>query len=154
MPLFSRKRPDNPQGMTDEMLFTSYQYRLAYMGRQLDDERARSVTVLELNGNYIVRSHTGRENTMNVAEFVSDDFEGADSGSIGSGRPTSYEAILGAIGRRLDTRAATNVAIIQTRSSYQIVGWEQGASGELLTSNPFEETIDNWTAQRLAGESS
>lgn len=153
MALFNRREPD-PAPVFRRGVTASYAGRLAFIGRRLDDDRCRAVVVLEMSGNYIVRAQNRVDNSMTLVEIVSDDFDAGVVSSSTEPPPSSYEVILGRIGQRLDQRVAANVAIVQTRSGYRIVGWERGFGGENQAYATFEESIDNWTAHRLAGGSS
>lgn len=142
MPLFGRKE-DRAAPVSQQGIPPNYQARCAFIGSRLDDERARAVVLLEINGNYIARFQKGAGGPMTTVEFLQDDIEGARPRTRGKPGSASYEAILGWIGRRLDQRVADNIVLIQTRSGYQIIGWKQGHAGEQLAYVPFEEAIDN-----------
>lgn len=151
MPLFKRKKPGNEPSVPPEAT-SDYSGRLALVGKQLDKKRHRSVAIVEVSENYIIRGIDPKSGIPKMAELLAEDFTQGDTSLSISPSPSSYESILAAIGKHLDSRAASNVAIMECPSCYQIVGWESGHSAGQLASLPFEATLDRHSLERLVSE--
>lgn len=147
MRLFNRRELDTAP-FTRQAVSPDYEGRLAFIGRLLDDQNCRSAVVLELSGNYIIRSTSRQTGELLLTELVLDDFEQGDVRSPIPPQPNSYETMLTAIGKTLDDRIAANVTIVEGQSRYHVAGWQRGYAGGSQGYVYFAETLDRFDLQR------
>ena len=153
MTLFRRSKPPaKPPGFKPETA-SVYETRLAVIGQRLDAEHFRSVCVLEIAGNYIVRALD--DGGLTLMEFVAEDFEAVDlsraprESQATTWLPGGYQATLRSVGRLLDNRTAAAIAVIEGPSALQILGYNVGHAGGQLAQLPFEITLDEWDLRAL-----
>lgn len=153
MPLF-RRRGEDAVPLPSDPLLLDYASRLRYIGRYLDNMKHRSIAILEVSGNFIVRSTDKSNDEPHLMEIVPEDFvEPVNTHRRHKVSPSSYEAMLSAIGRDLDERVALNIAIVEGPTTVQIVGWERGSAGDEVAYVLFDDEYDTPTLQRLGEES-
>lgn len=129
MPLFGSGKNNHPVDAGESPESRFYADRLAFIGRQLDGSRSRSVVIAEVSGSFIVRATDTRSGELRLMEVVEEDFVqsgGSSSFFAGQASADSYEALLGAVGTGLDSRVAANVGIVERRDQIQVVGWMHG----------------------------
>jgi hypothetical protein len=151
MQSFRRKKEDTAP-FERESVSSTYEDRLGYIGRMLDEEGCRSVSVVELSGAFILRATAKSNSTVFVSEVVAEDFEGGHVRLPFKPQPSSYEALFRAIGRDQDRRVAANIAIIERKASFEVIGWELGETISKQTYVVFNQLYDRATLQRLAEE--
>ena len=141
-----------------ERLAPSYQNRLRTIGRQLDIYGYHSITVLEIEGGFIVRANRQRARQPQALEFPDRDFprlvaSAIDSENDGEDRafhqsaltPTGYEDLLRALGYRLDSIIGNSVVISELDEMFVVSGRgndEQGVVHGLVPFNWFLDTND------------
>jgi DNA-binding NarL/FixJ family response regulator len=109
-----------------ERLQPTYQNRLRAIGRQLDIYGFHSITVLEIDGGFIVRANRERSRRSQALEFPDRDFPRIVASAIedeGMNEkksfqqsnliPTGYEDVLRALGHRLDKISANSIVITE-----------------------------------------
>lgn len=128
MPIFNRRNPDPPREDPVRPGLESYAGRLKHIGRVLDQARVRSVAIVEVSGNYIVRAIDQKSGDLVLSEIVQEDFERGVNGGSRTPPLDSYEALLPVIGQDLDERMAANVTIVELDQQFDTVGWVHGTA--------------------------
>ncbi len=118
-----------------ERLAPTYQNRLRSIGRQLDIYGFHTITILEIEGGFIVRANRQRGRAPQALEFPDRDFprlvaSAIDSDADGEDRafhqsnltPTGYEDLLRALGYRLDAIVANSVVISELNEMFVVSG--------------------------------
>jgi hypothetical protein len=136
----------------DILLLPTYQNQLRNIGRHLDTQEYRSISILDVEGGILVRAFTSRKHESELLEFPDGAFGEMVRDSIGGrGRrkkvhrntpliPTGYEDLLRAIGFELDQRLAKAVTLHETHRSIFVAGLaaSDSASGSF---SPFDLTL-------------
>jgi hypothetical protein len=130
----------------------SYEDRLGFIGRMLDEEGCRSVGVVEFTGAFIVKATARRDSTVFVSEIVDEDFEHGHVRLPFKPQPSSYEAQFRAIGRDQDKRVAANIAVVERKASFEVIGWEMSETMSRQTYVVFNQVYERIALQRLAEE--
>jgi len=151
MQSFRRKNEDTAP-FDREAVSKTYEDRLGFIGRMLDEEGCRSVSVVELSGAFILKATGKRDSTVFVSEVVAEDFERGHVRLPFKPQPSSYEALFRAIGRDQDKRVAANIAIIERKSSFEVIGWEFSETLSKQTYVPFNQRYERIALQKLAEE--
>jgi DNA-binding NarL/FixJ family response regulator len=118
-----------------DRLAGTYQNRLRSIGRQLDLYQFHSVTILEVEGGFLVRAQKQRSRRPQALEFPDSDFprlvasaisEDQERGekpiSQGELTPTGYEDLLRALGYRLDEMTAEAIVITELDDAFVVSG--------------------------------
>lgn len=118
-----------------ERLAPTYQNRLRAIGRQLDIYGFHSITVLEIEGGFIVRANRQRARKPQALEFPDRDFprlvaSAIDGESDGEDQafhqstltPTGYEDLLRALGNRLDESVAHSAVVTELEEMFVVSG--------------------------------
>lgn len=137
-----------PEGMPRELLNPTYQNRLRVIGRQIDVNRYRLVSIFEVDGGFLLRSISERGRIADALEFADRDFphwateayrnrgSGERPVSMSKLLPTGYEDFLRAIGAALDRHQAEAVTVAEFASVIVV-----GGSAKLDT--PANTTVGN-----------
>lgn len=128
MPIFNRKPAEPEQKRPRQHVPGTYAGRLQHIGRVLDSSGARSASIVEVSGNFIVRAIEKKSGNLLLSEMVQEDFDREHGNGPGRAPATSYEALLPLIGEDLDERVAANIAIIETDDAFEMVGWVHGTA--------------------------
>lgn len=147
-----RHKNEDTASFEHESVGNTYEDRLGYIGRMLDEEGCRSVSVVELSGAFILRATAKRDSTVFISELVTEDFERGHVRLPYEPQPSSYEAMLRSIGHDQDKRIAANIAIIERRSAFEVVGWEFSETMSKQTYVVFNQVYERTALQRLAEE--
>ncbi len=144
-----------PEGMPRDLLNPTYQNRLRVIGRQLDLNRSRMVSIFEVDGGFLVRAIPERGRIADALEFPDRDFHhwitdayrnrgnGERPASTSKLLPSGYEDFLRAIGAALDRHQAEAVTVAEFASVIVV-----GGSAKLDTS--AHTTVGNlqWILQQ------
>lgn len=150
MPIFQRPKRDTAPFLL-EAVPNTYVGRLGCIGRQLDSSGCRSVSIVEVFGNYIVRGNDQQTSAMLMTEVVPEDFQAGMVRNPVPPSPSSYEAMFRTLGAELDARYAANIAIVEGINHFHVVGWERGSAGDQLTYVVFDQSYGRNHLQRQAG---
>ena len=148
MPLFGRDKQE-PESLPEMGSFSTYADRLAYIGRELDATDCRSVAIVEVSGDFIVRTTDTSSNRLVLGEVVEDDFRAGKSSVGGLLQRSYYEPLLREVGHDLDERVAANVAVIERQRAFQVIGWMHGEAAGRATYVRFDRlyTFDQLNEQ-------
>ncbi len=125
---------DIPDGMPSELLNPTYQNRLRVIGRHIDMNRARMVSIFEVDGGFLVRSLSEHGRKAAALEFPDRDFlhwiteayrnrgKGERGASTSALLPSGYEDFLRAIGAALDQHQAEAITIAEFASVIVVGG--------------------------------
>ena len=144
-----------PDGMPSELLNPTYQNRLRVIGRQIDLNRYRMVSIFEVDGGFLVRALREHGRHADALEFPDRDFlhwiteayrnrgVGERGDSLSALLPSGYEDFLRAIGAALDRHKAEAIALAEF-SSVIVVG------GSVKVDNSTQTTVGNlqWILQK------
>ncbi len=126
--------PPIPTGMPTELLNPTYQNRLRVIGRQIDLNRYRMVSIFEVEGGFLVRAMPEHGRKADALEFPDRDFlhwiteayrnrgDGERGASTSPLLPSGYEDFLRAIGSALDRHEAESVTVAEYESVIVIGG--------------------------------
>lgn len=118
----------------DQLLLPTYQNQLRIIGRHLDTNGYRSISLLDVEGGILVRAFTTRKHESELLEFPDNAFNQMVRDAIqGRGRrkksdrktpvvPTGYEDLLRALGYELDQRMAKSITIHESPDSLFVAG--------------------------------
>jgi len=118
----------------DQLLLPTYQNQLRLIGRHLDTNDYRAISLLDVEGGILVRAFTSRRHESELLEFPDNAFaEMVRDGVDGRGRrkkvsrntalvPTGYEDLLRAIGYELDQRLAKAVTLHEGTQAIYLAG--------------------------------
>lgn len=118
----------------DHLLLPTYQNQLRIIGRHLDANKYRSISVLDVEGGILVRAFTARKHESELLEFPDDAFGKLVREAINSRGhrtkpsrntdlvPTGYEDLLRAIGYELDQRLAKSITLHEGPKTIYVAG--------------------------------
>ncbi|MGA7671071.1 MAG: response regulator [Nitrolancea sp.] len=144
-----------PDGMPSELLIPTYQNRLRVIGRQIDLNRYRFVSIFEVDGGFLVRALPEHGRHADALEFPDRDFlhwiteayrnrgDGERHASLSALLPSGYEDFLRAIGASLDRHKAESISVAEF-ASVIVVG------GSAKVDNSAQTTVGNlqWILQK------
>ncbi len=144
-----------PDGMPPELLNPTYQNRLRVIGRQIDLNRYRMVSLFEVDGGFLVRALPQHGRHADALEFPDRDFlhwiteayrnrgGGERHESLSALLPSGYEDFLRAIGAALDRHKAESISVAEFASVIVV-----GGSAKVDTS--VQTTVGNlqWILQK------
>ena len=144
-----------PEGMPPELLNPTYQNRLRVIGRQIDLNRYRMISVFEVEGGFLVRALPEHGRRADALEFPDRDFlhwiteayrnrgGGERRESLSPLLPSGYEDFLRAIGGALDRHKAESISVAEF-ASVIVVG------GSAKVDNSTQTTVGNlqWILQK------
>ena len=152
--LIGALKPLKPRNHVPEQLFLpTYQNQLRIIGRHLDTNGYRSLSILEVEGGFLVRAFSARRHTPELLEFPDEAFKEMVKEAIEArgkkksvGRhsalaPTGYEDLLRAMGWELDQRLAKLVTIHEGPARLYVAGLEAVKNSDGSFS-PFETSLD------------
>ena len=135
--LIGALKPLKPRNHVPEQLFLpTYQNQLRITGRHLDTNNFRSLSILEVEGGFLVRAFSARRHTPELLEFPDDAFTEMVKEAIKArGKvknverhsllvPTGYEDLLRAMGYELDQRLAKSLTIHEGPTKLYVAGLE------------------------------
>ena len=135
--LIGALKPLKPRNQVPDQLFLpTYQNQLRIIGRHLDSNNYRSISILEVEGGFLVRAFSARRHTPELLEFPDEGFTEMVKEAIkarGKAKnverhsalvPTGYEDLLRAMGYELDQRIAKSVTLHEGPKSLYIAGLE------------------------------
>lgn len=136
----------------EHLYLPTYQNQLRLVGRHLDTNGYRSISILDVEGGLLVRAFSAKRHDSELLEFPDDAFgEMVRDGIQGRGRrkrtgkhativPTGYEDLLRALGWELDQRLAKAVTLHESHSTIYIAGLNatDHKSGSF---SPFDMTL-------------
>ncbi|CAN5766075.1 hypothetical protein BH23CHL2_BH23CHL2_23190 [soil metagenome] len=144
-----KSKPSIPE----QLYLPTYQNQLRLVGRNLDTNEYRTVSILDVEGGILARAFNSRRHDSELLEFPDNAFrEMVQEAITGRGRrnrvakhsavvPTGYEDLFRAIGWELDRRLAKAITIHECSDSIFVAGLaavEQG-SGNF---SPFHLSFD------------
>jgi hypothetical protein len=144
----------------EQLFLPTYQNRLRLVGRHLDVNDYRSMSILDVDGGILVRAVSPSAHTPELLEFPDDAFTELVRSAIqarGSRKktrkgativPTGYEDLLRALGWELDQRLAKSITIHEAQSSLFVAGLAAGdnATGSF---SPFDFTLNEADVQAI-----
>src|SRR5690554_1679875 len=150
----------NRNSIPEQLFLPTYQNRLRLVGRHLDLNDYRAVSILDVEGGILVRAFSLRAHTSELLEFPDDVFIEQVRASIGArgGRkrvrkgasivPTGYEDLLRALGWELDQRLAKAITIHENSTTLFVAGLAAGdnATGSF---SPFDFTLGEADIQAI-----
>ncbi len=120
--------------MPEQLLLPTYQNQLRIIGRHLDTNGYRSISLLDVEGGILVRAFTSRRHESELLEFPDTAFGDTIREAI-QGRshrksvsrktaliPTGYEDLLRAIGYEIDQRIGKAIALHEANGFIFIAG--------------------------------
>ena len=134
----------------EQLLLPTYQNQLRIIGRHLDANGYRSISVLDVEGGILVRAFTSRRHESELLEFPGSAFgDMVREGIKGRGRrksvnrktalvPTGYEDLLRAIGYELDQRMAKAITLHESQGFIFVAGLSASENG---TFSPFDMAL-------------
>ncbi len=136
----------------DHLRFPTYQNQLRLIGRHLDTNGYRSISLLDVEGGILVRAFTARKHESELLEFPDSAFDQMVKDAIeGRGRrkkvgrkhavvPTGYEDFLRALGYELDQRVAKSITLHESPDSWFVAGIA-GSDNSNGVFSPFDMTL-------------
>jgi hypothetical protein len=137
--LISALNPLKSRGtISEELLLPTYQNRLRVVGRHLDLNEYRSVSLMDVEGGILVRASSPKRHAPELLEFPDEAFLEIVRTAIqsrGSRKrvktrseliPTGYEDFFRALGYELDRRLAKSVTLHECQESIFLAGLEKG----------------------------
>jgi CheY-like chemotaxis protein len=149
----------SPQGNDDPTLAhipserraPTYQNRLRTIGHQLDAYDYHTVTIIEVDGGFLVRAQKARARRPQTLEFPDQDFPRLLASAIheissGGKRqihrdtmtPTGYEDCLRALGQKLDEMSAEAIVITELEEKFVVAGRCNDMTSAVPGLSPFE----------------
>lgn len=149
-----------------ERLAPTYQNRLRVIGRQLDVYGYRSISVLEVQGGFLVRALPARSRVPEALEFPDRDFQSLirssikehmsgdaqREASVGDLVPTGYEDLLRAIGYRMDELSAESIIIAELIDLVVVAGRGQNEVRSAVAIEPFQMFLRGHDVEYLLNE--
>jgi DNA-binding NarL/FixJ family response regulator len=118
-----------------ERLAPTYQNRLRAIGRQLDMYGFHTVSIIEVEGGFLVRAQKQRARRPQTLEFLNRDFPRLVASAIhdditGDDKPfhqseltpTGYEDLLRAVGYKLDQMSAEAIVLTELKEMFLVAG--------------------------------
>lgn len=138
-----------------DLLELSYQNRLRVIGRFIDEAELHTITLIEVEGGFVLRASRAGEpwplaielSDRKISELLRRALDARGEGEIERDSrdllPTGYEDLLRALGRELDERIAESVVITELPSLFAVCGYEPVvAAGIGETSyRPFSDAL-------------
>ncbi len=167
--------PPLPAGGPATLLQPTYQNRLRAIGRQLDVQRVRMASILEVDAGFLVRAfpHDGRTPdafevpNRDVLFWISDAFRARGAGERGPSTspllPSGYEDFLRAIGQALDQHPAEAIAVAEYAQMIIVTGLTKldtamqtslGGVEWILRADEIQQVLDQSFRRRQAGDRS
>jgi hypothetical protein len=144
----------------EHLLLPTYQNQLRIIGRHLDMNDYRAISVLDVEGGILVRASTARRHESELLEFPDNAFVEMVRDAIKArGRrkkvnrntalvPTGYEDLLRALGYELDQRLAKSITLHEGQQSLYVAGLaaSKNANG---TFSPFDMALTEADIQAM-----
>ncbi len=135
-----------------QLRLPTYQNRMRVIGREMDVQEYRSISLWEVGGGFLARGTRPGRRTPEALEFLDRDLpqlvavtargDGERRPRAGELQPTGYEDLLRAIGRRLDDDAAESVGFFELSKSVVVTGMKKVDGAAHTAPMPFEWVYD------------
>ncbi len=147
-----------------ERLELTYQNRLRTIGRQLDVYGYHTITIVEVNGGFLVRAQKQRARQIQALEFPDRDFPRLVASSIHEElaeekpiyqtelTPTGYEDLLRALGYRLDEISAEAIAITELEDALVVAAKGYNKESPTPGIQPFHWFMDQPKIELMLNE--
>jgi hypothetical protein len=152
---------DDPCDRPPQLMEPSYENRLRLIGRRLDRNLLMGMSLLEVDGGFVVRAFRpgnlkpliltfpDADFTRLVSEAIATRGEAPHRGAVSSLLPTGYEDFLRALGHHLDEQVAENLTICELVSFVVVSGFAPAGVSLAAGYQPFSETLDIRDIRRL-----
>ncbi len=144
----------------EKLYLPTYQNRLRLVGRHLDMNEYRSVSILDVEGGILARALSPRKHTPELLEFPDDAFGELVRDAIQARNsrkrvrtrsmilPTGYEDMLRALGYELDQRLAKSITVHEAQESLFVAGLA-ATDHTTGTFSPFDFSLDAYAVQNM-----